>query len=66
MLSQGEQVHIEPITASDGLIELMRNAFMYRYSEAVEDAAAQLLEKYAPLRRTIDMKILSGRWTKAY
>ena len=36
----------------------MRNAFMYRYPEAVEDAAAQLLATYAPLRRTVDMKIL--------
>ena len=61
MLSQGEQVRIEPISALDGLIELMRNAFMYRYPETVEDAAAQLLATYAPLRRTVDMKILRRR-----
>jgi hypothetical protein len=58
VLGRGEQVEVGPITASDGLVELMRNAFMYRYPEAVENASAQLLEKYAPLRRTVDMKIL--------
>lgn len=58
VLGRGEQVGVAPITASDGLIELMRNSFMYRYPEAVENASAQLLKKYAPIRRTIDMKIL--------
>ena len=36
----------------------MRNAFMYRYPEAVDNASAQLLATYAPIRRTVDMKIL--------
>ena len=58
VLGRGEQVEVVPITAADGLVELMRNAFMYRYPEVVEDASTQLLATYAPIRRTVDMKIL--------
>lgn len=58
VLGRGEQVKVESITASDGLIELMRNAFMYRYPEVVPNAQAQLLATYAPIRRTVDMKVL--------
>ena len=58
VLGRGEQVRIEPIAASDGLIELMRNAFMHRYPEMATNADAQLLQTYAPIRRTVDMKIL--------
>lgn len=58
VLSRGERVELAAITASDGLRELMRNAFMHRYPEVTPNAPAQLLAKYAPIRRTVDMKLL--------
>lgn len=58
VLGHGDHVEVEPISASDGLVALMRNAFMYRYPEVVPNAAVQLLTTYAPIRRTVDMRML--------